>query len=160
VAVAAQLPDAPVSAPAASHGAPAAHAPGGEANLVLPDLSQVRFESLGNLDGHTLLSLGLIVTLAGFAFGLAIFVQLQRLPVHKSMLEIPELIYGTCKTYLVTQGRFILLLELFIGAVIVLYFGVLLQFPPVKVAIILSFSLIGIAGSYGVAWFGIRINTF
>src|SRR5574339_336331 len=76
------------------------------------------------------------------------------------MLEISELIYETCKTYLVTQGRFILLLELFIGAVIVLYFGVLLQFAPVKVAIILAFSLIGIAGSYGVAWFGIRITTF
>jgi K(+)-stimulated pyrophosphate-energized sodium pump len=160
VAVAAQLPDAPVSAPAASHAAPVAHAPGGEANLVLPDLSQVRFESLGNLDGHTLLSLGLIVTLAGFAFGLVIFVQLQRLPVHRSMREISELIYETCKTYLVTQGKFILLLELFIGAVIVLYFGVLLKFPAVKVAIILFFSLVGIAGSYGVAWFGIRINTF
>ncbi len=160
VAVAAQLPDVPVSAPAASHAAPAAHAPGGEANLVLPDLSQVRFESLGNLDGHTLLSLGLIVTLAGFAFGLVIFFQLQRLPVHRSMREISELIYETCKTYLVTQGKFILLLELFIGSVIVIYFGVLLKFSAIKVAIILGFSLVGIAGSYGVAWFGIRINTF
>jgi len=125
---------------------------------VLPDLSQVRF--VGDLDGHTLLSLGLIVTLAGFAFGLVIYMQLQRLPVHDSMREISELIYETCKTYLVTQGRFILLLELFIGSVIVLYFGVLLQFAPLKVAIILAFSLVGIAGSYGVAWFGIRINTF
>ncbi len=76
------------------------------------------------------------------------------------MREISELIYETCKTYLITQGKFILLLELFIGAVIVLYFGVLLQFPAMKVAIILAFSLVGIAGSYGVAWFGIRINTF
>jgi K(+)-stimulated pyrophosphate-energized sodium pump len=150
-------PPPPAEAHAAVPHAPA-HAPGGEANLVLPDLSQVQF--VGGLDGHTLLSLGLIVTLAGFAFGLAFFVQLRRLPVHKSMLEISELIYETCKTYLVTQGRFILLLELFIGAVIVLYFGVLLQFPALKVAIILLFSLIGIAGSYGVAWFGIRINTF
>ena len=90
-------------------------APGGEANLVLPDLSQVRFSSLGDLDGHTLLSLGLIVTLAGLAFGLVIFAQLKRLPVHRSMLEISELIYETCKTYLITQGKFILLLELFIG---------------------------------------------
>jgi K(+)-stimulated pyrophosphate-energized sodium pump len=160
VAVAAQLPDAPASAPTASHASAPVHAPGGEANLVLPDLSQVRFTSLGDLDGHTLLSLGLIVTLAGFAFGLVIFVQLQRLPVHRSMREISELIYETCKTYLITQGKFILLLELFIGAVIVLYFGVLLKFPAVKVAIILLFSLVGIAGSYGVAWFGIRINTF
>ncbi len=159
-AVAAQLPDAPAGAPAAAHAGAQAHAPGGEANLVLPDLSQVRFTSLGDLDGHTLLSLGLIVTLAGFAFGLVIYFQLQRLPVHRSMREISELIYETCKTYLITQGKFILLLELFIGAVIVLYFGVLLQFTAVKVAIILAFSLIGIAGSYGVAWFGIRINTF
>ena len=156
----AQPPDVPASAADAAHAGAPAHAPGGEANLVLPDLSQVRFGSLGNLDGHTLLSLGLIVTLAGFAFGLIIYVQMQRLPVHRSMREISELIYETCKTYLITQGRFILLLELFIGAVIVLYFGVLLQFTAVKVAIILSFSLIGIAGSYGVAWFGIRINTF
>ena len=148
------------SAPAAAHASAQAHAPGGEANLILPDLSQVRFGSLGNLDGHTLLSLGLIVTLAGLVFGLVIFLQLQRLPVHRSMREISELIYETCKTYLITQGRFILLLELFIGAVIVLYFGVLLQFPAMKVAIILAFSLVGIAGSYGVAWFGIRINTF
>jgi K(+)-stimulated pyrophosphate-energized sodium pump len=147
----------PVDAHASAAQAPP-HAPGGEANLVLPDLSQVRF--VGGLDGHTLLSLGLIVTLAGFAFGLIFFVQLQRLPVHRSMLEISELIYETCKTYLVTQGRFILLLELFIGSVIVLYFGVLLKLPPLKVAIILGFSLVGIAGSYGVAWFGIRINTF
>ena len=156
----AQPPDAPVSTPDAVHAGAPAHAPGGEANLVLPDLSQVRFDFLGNLDGHTLLSLGFIVTLAGFVFGLVIFVQLQRLPVHRSMREISELIYETCKTYLITQGKFILLLELFIGAVIVLYFGVLLQFPALKVAIILRFSLVGIAGSYGVAWFGIRINTF
>jgi K(+)-stimulated pyrophosphate-energized sodium pump len=154
-AVAAQ-PEA--AQPAAGAAAAPHHKPGGEANLVLPDLSQVRF--VGDLDGHTLLSLGLIVTLAGFAFGLVIYMQLQRLPVHDSMREISELIYETCKTYLVTQGRFILLLELFIGSVIVLYFGVLLQFAPLKVAIILAFSLVGIAGSYGVAWFGIRINTF
>jgi K(+)-stimulated pyrophosphate-energized sodium pump len=160
VAVAAQSPDVPVGGGAASHASAPVHAPGGEANLVLPDLSQVRFTSLGNLDGHTLLSLGLIVTLAGFAFGLVIFVQLQRLPVHRSMREISELIYETCKTYLITQGKFILLLELFIGAVIVLYFGVLLKFTALKVSIILLFSLVGIAGSYGVAWFGIRINTF
>ena len=76
------------------------------------------------------------------------------------MLEVSELIYETCKTYLVTQGKFILLLELFIGAIIVLYFGVLLHLEAFRVAIILLFSLVGIAGSYGVAWFGIRVNTF
>jgi K(+)-stimulated pyrophosphate-energized sodium pump len=88
------------------------------------------------------------------------FAQLKALPVHASMLEVSELIYETCKTYLVTQGKFILLLEVFIGVIMLLYFGVLLQFEAVKVVIILLFSLIGIAGSYGVAWFGIRINTF
>ena len=149
----------PVPAPdPGSQLAPPAHRPGGEANLVLPDLSQVTF--VGGLDGWTLLSTGLVVTLLGFAFGLVIFLQLRKLPVHPSMREISELIYETCKTYLVTQGKFILLLELFIGAVIVLYFGALLQLDAIKVVIILIFSLIGIAGSYGVAWFGIRINTF
>jgi K(+)-stimulated pyrophosphate-energized sodium pump len=143
--------------PASEAGAPS-HRAGGEANLVLPDLSQVEF--VGGLDGHTLLTTGLVVTLLGLAFGMVIFSQLKRLPVHRSMREISELIYETCKTYLVTQGKFILILELFIGVVIVLYFGVLLKFEPVKVIIILLFSLIGIAGSYSVAWFGIRINTF
>ena len=79
---------------------------------------------------------------------------------HRSMREISELIYETCKTYLITQGKFILLLEVFIGVIMVFYFGVLQHFAPLKVAIILLFSLIGIAGSYGVAWFGIRVNTF
>jgi K(+)-stimulated pyrophosphate-energized sodium pump len=134
------------------------HRAGGEANLVLPDLSQVTF--VGGLDGHTLLLSGLLVTLLGLAFGMVIFRQLKALPVHRSMREISELIYETCKTYLVTQGKFILILEIFIGLVILLYFGVLLKFAAVKVAIILIFSLIGIAGSYSVAWFGIRINTF
>jgi len=76
------------------------------------------------------------------------------------MREISELIYETCKTYLVTQGKFILLLEVFIGIVMIFYFGVLRHFDALKVVVILLFSLIGIAGSYGVAWFGIRINTF
>ena len=120
----AQPPDVVAPAQDAVHAGAPAHAPGGEANLVLPDLSQVRFASFGNLDGHTLLSLGLIVTLAGFAFGLIIFVQLQRLPVHRSMREISELIYETCKTYLITQGKFILLLELFIGVIMIFYFAV------------------------------------
>jgi hypothetical protein len=99
---------------------------------------------------------GLVVCLLGLVFGLVIYKQLKNLPVHPSMLEISELIYETCKTYLVTQGKFILLLEIFIGAIIVLYFGVLLHFDAMKVIIILLFSLVGIGGSYGVAWFGIR----
>jgi K(+)-stimulated pyrophosphate-energized sodium pump len=131
---------------------------GGEASLVLPDLGRVTF--LGSTPGSTLLSGGIVVCLLGLAFGLVIFRQLRKMPVHKSMLEISELIYETCKTYLVTQGKFILLLEAFIGIIMVIYFGVLRHFEPYKVAIILLFSLIGIGGSYGVAWFGIRINTF
>ncbi|MGI9078860.1 MAG: sodium-translocating pyrophosphatase [Gemmatimonadaceae bacterium] len=134
-----------------------AHRPGGEANLIIPDLAQVEF--LG-MTGRTLLMTGLIVCAFGLLFGLVTYGNVKRLPVHASMLEISELIYETCKTYLITQGKFILILELFIGFVILLYFGVLLDFEAIKVATILLFSLIGIAGSYGVAWFGIRINTF
>jgi K(+)-stimulated pyrophosphate-energized sodium pump len=130
---------------------------GGEANLKLPDLSQVSF--LG-IDGHTILMFGLIFCVFGLIFGLAIYSKLKNLPVHKSMRDISELIYETCKTYLITQGKFILLLEIFIVIVIVLYFGVLLKFEAMRVGIILLFSLVGIAGSYGVAWFGIRVNTF
>src|SRR5499433_3167723 len=103
---------------------------------------------------------GLLVCLFGFGFGIYQFAQLKKLPVHKAMLEISELIYETCKTYLITQGKFILALWVLIGAVMVLYFGVLQHMATVKVVTILIFSLIGIAGSYGVAWFGIRVNTF
>ncbi|MGA2051597.1 MAG: sodium-translocating pyrophosphatase, partial [Terracidiphilus sp.] len=137
------------------------HAGGGEANLVLPDLSSVSF--LG-MNGHALLIYGLVICFFGLLFGLTIYVQLKNLPVHKSMLEISELIYETCKTYLVTQGKFILLLWTFIAVIIALYFGVLAPVPNkpiwVTLPIILGFSLVGIAGSYGVAWFGIRVNTF
>jgi K(+)-stimulated pyrophosphate-energized sodium pump len=131
---------------------------GGEANLILPDLSSVTF--FGGLDGHRLLMSGLLICVLGLVFGLAIYMNLKKLPVHRAMREISELIYETCKTYLITQGKFILILEIFIGAIIVLYFGVLSGMEPFRVAIILAFSLVGIAGSYGVAWFGIRVNTF
>ncbi|HMJ19526.1 MAG TPA: sodium-translocating pyrophosphatase, partial [Gemmatimonadaceae bacterium] len=134
------------------------HKPGGEANLIIPDLSQVSF--LGGIHGRSLLMGGLVICALGLLFGLVFYSQLKRMEVHESMREISELIYETCKTYLITQGKFILILEIFIGLVILLYFGVLLQFAAMKVAIILLFSLVGIAGSYGVAWFGIRINTF
>jgi K(+)-stimulated pyrophosphate-energized sodium pump len=130
---------------------------GGEANLVLPDLGQVEFNGINS---RTLLMGGLVVCVLGLAFGMVIFNQLRNLPVHRSMREISELIYETCKTYLVTQGKFILLLWIFIGVIISFYFGVLQHFDLLKVVIILLFSLIGIAGSYGVAWFGIRVNTF
>ncbi|HYM60036.1 MAG TPA: sodium-translocating pyrophosphatase [Thermoanaerobaculia bacterium] len=128
-----------------------------EANLVLPDIASVSF--LG-MNGRNLLLLGLIVCGLGLLFGVMMYVQLKNLPVHRSMLEISELIYETCKTYLQTQGKFILLLECFIGTIMLVYFGWLRHFEPVRVAIILIFSLVGIAGSYGVAWFGIRVNTF
>ncbi|HET9634553.1 MAG TPA: sodium-translocating pyrophosphatase [Gemmatimonadaceae bacterium] len=134
------------------------HQPGGEANLIIPDLSQVTF--LGGIRGHSLLMGGLAVCALGLLFGLVMYSQLKRMPVHESMREISDLIYETCKTYLIRQGKFILILEIFIGFVILLYFGFLVKLAANKVAIILLFSLIGIAGSYGVAWFGIRINTF
>jgi K(+)-stimulated pyrophosphate-energized sodium pump len=130
---------------------------GGEASLVLPDLSQVTFFGVNS---RTLLMSGIGICMLGLLFGLVSYSRLQKLPVHRSMLEVSELIYETCKTYLVTQGRFILLLEVFVGLIIALYFGLILHFPLYRVAIILLFSLIGIAGSYGVAWFGIRVNTF
>jgi K(+)-stimulated pyrophosphate-energized sodium pump len=130
---------------------------GGEANLKLPDLSQVSF--LG-VNGHQLLLYGIVICVFGLLFGLTIFTRLKNMPVHISMREISELIYETCKTYLITQGKFLLLLEIFIAAVIILYFGVLLKFEAMRVGIIILFSLVGIAGSYGVAWFGIRVNTF
>jgi K(+)-stimulated pyrophosphate-energized sodium pump len=130
---------------------------GGEANLVLPDLGSERF---GDINARTLLMSGLLVCLLGLGFGMRIYVRLKNLPVHRSMLEVSELIYETCKTYLITQGKFILILEVFIGVIMVFYFGVLQHFDAMKVIIILIFSLIGIGGSYGVAWFGIRVNTF
>src|SRR5437764_487810 len=134
---------------------------GGEANLKLPDLSTVSF--LG-IDGHKLLLFGILFCLFGLVFGLVIYTRLKNLPVHKSMRDISELIYETCKTYLTTQGKFLLLLWVFIAIVIVLYFGWLAPVPVksigVTLPIILLFSLIGMAGSYSVAWFGIRVNTF
>lgn len=137
---------------------------GGEASLVLPNLRDVQFANFAGLSGHALLSIGLLFCAAGLLFGLVIFVQLKNLPVHKSMREMSELIYETCKTYLITQGKFIMVLWAFIAVIISLYFGWLAPVPNKPIAVtlpvILLFSLIGIAGSYGVAWFGIRVNTF
>src|SRR6185437_5401817 len=130
---------------------------GGEANLILPDLGIGDFFGV---NGRSLLMVGLIICAAGLLFGLMTYRQLRDLPVHKSMRDVSELIWETCKTYLFTQGRFLLLLELFIGAIIVLYFGYFRDFSALKVIVILAFSLLGIAGSYGVAWYGIRVNTF
>jgi K(+)-stimulated pyrophosphate-energized sodium pump len=132
---------------------------GGEASLKLPDLSQVSFLN-GAINGHNLLLIGILFCLFGLSFGMVIYMRLKNLPVHRAMREISELIYETCKTYLLTQGRFILFLWAFIAVIILLYFGVLQHMEAMRVAIILAFSLVGIAGSYGVAWFGIRVNTF
>jgi K(+)-stimulated pyrophosphate-energized sodium pump len=112
------------------------------------------------MTGRFLLQLGILVCFLGFVFGLVIFKQLQGLPVHTSMREISELIYETCKTYLITQGKFLMILWVFIAVIVVFYFGFLQHFAGQQVAIILFFSLVGIGGSYGVAWFGMRINTF
>jgi K(+)-stimulated pyrophosphate-energized sodium pump len=142
----------------------AALAHASEAELVLPDLASQRF--LG-VDGWTLLfGLGVVICTLGLGFGLVQYRQLRDLPVHRAMREISELIYATCRTYLETQGRFILILEGFIGAIMIVYFKFLIvdaeghHFSWLKVGVIILFSLIGIAGSYGVAWFGIRVNTF
>jgi K(+)-stimulated pyrophosphate-energized sodium pump len=132
-------------------------AEGGEANLVLPDLAQASFFGM---NGRVLLMSGLVVVALGLLFGLVMYNQLKNMAVHKSMLEISELIYETCKTYLITQGKFLMILEAFIGTIMIIYFGFLRHFEPLKVAIIVLFSIIGICGSYGVAWFGIRVNTF
>ena len=141
----------------------------GEADLVLPDLATSKFLG-GFLSGYTLLLIGLFICAAGLVFGLVFYRQLKALPVHKTMRDVSELIYATCETYLMTQGKFIMVLWVFIAAVIVAYFGFLSTEATgsdavtisrtAKVGVILLFSLIGIAGSYAVAWFGIRINTF
>jgi K(+)-stimulated pyrophosphate-energized sodium pump len=154
---------------AASAGEKVAHAGGGEASLILPDLSQVQF--LG-VSGRTLLMGGLVVCALGLLFGWRFYTQLRNLPVHRSMLEVSELIYETCKAYLIQQGKFLVILWIFITVAVLFYYGWLAPhpneqtheleagFPAYKLAIIVLFSLIGMAGSYGVAWFGIRINTF
>jgi K(+)-stimulated pyrophosphate-energized sodium pump len=158
-----------LAAPAAAAQEAAGHG-GGEASLRIPDLNSVQFLAAG-IPGHTLLLSGLVVCALGLLFGLVIYGRLKRLPVHEAMREVSELIYETCKTYLLTQGKFLMLLWVFIGAIAAVYFGLLAQttdasgaivrgFPAPKVAIILFFSLVGIAGSYSVAWFGIRVNTF
>ena len=143
---------------AAAFAQPASEA-GGEASLKLPRLDLVSFFN-GAIDGHKLLLIGILFCLFGLGFGMAIYMRLKNLPVHRAMREISELIYETCKTYLFTQGKFILLLWVFIAVIILLYFGLLQHMEALRVVIILAFSLVGIAGSYGVAWFGIRVNTF
>ena len=132
-------------------------APSGEANLKLPDLTQVQF--LG-VTGHRLLTIGILFCIFGLLFGLVTYGRLKNLPVHRAMGEMSQLIWETCKTYIIQQGKFLLLLWAFIAVIILLYFGVLLKYEALRVVVILAFSVIGICGSYGVAWFGMRVNTF
>jgi K(+)-stimulated pyrophosphate-energized sodium pump len=152
-AVAAQ-PQVVQAPPVQAAGHPA-HRPGGEVNIQLPDLAQGEF--LG-VNGHQILMSGLVVCVLGLLFGAWTYAGVKRLPVHRSMAEISDLIYETCKAYMLQQGKLLLILELFIGTIIVAYFW-MIGFEAYKIGIILLFSLIGMAGSYGVAWFGIRINT-
>ncbi|HOL62615.1 MAG: sodium-translocating pyrophosphatase [Elusimicrobiales bacterium] len=128
-----------------------------EANLVIPDLKTVSF---GSFDGHSLLLWGILICVLGMFFGIYHFSKVAKLPVHKSMLEVSELIYETCKTYLLTQGKFLMILWAFIAVIILFYFGYLMHFTAGKIFIILLFSVIGILGSYSVAWFGMRMNTY
>ncbi|MGH9452835.1 MAG: sodium/proton-translocating pyrophosphatase, partial [Terriglobia bacterium] len=130
---------------------------GGEANLQLPDFHKVQ---LLGMDAHRLLTYGILFCIFGLIFGLVIYSRLKNLPAHESMKEVSQLIWETCKTYLINQGKFLLLLWVFIAIIILVYFGVLLKFDALRVIIILAFSVFGICGSYGVAWFGIRVNTF
>jgi len=130
---------------------------GGEAHLILPDLSQATFMGV---NGRTLLMYGLGVCALGLLFGLMTYKELRDLPVHQTMRDVSELIWETCKTYLFTQGKFLLILEIFIGVIILFYFGYFEHLAADRVIIIMLFSLLGIAGSYSVAWYGIRVNTF
>jgi K(+)-stimulated pyrophosphate-energized sodium pump len=139
-----------------------AHKPGGEVNIVMPDLTNDKIHAtfLGGQSGHNLLMIGIVISVLGMGFGMWIYMQLKNMPVHRSMLEISELIYATCKAYLFRQGMFLMLLWAFIAVAMVAYFKLLVEVSWSDMGLILLFSLIGIGGSYGVAWFGIRVNTF
>jgi Na+/H+-translocating membrane pyrophosphatase len=139
------------------------HKPGGEVNITMPDLTgkDVKISFLnGQFSGSQLLMTGLVVSMLGLGFGLWIYMQLKGMAVHRSMLEISELIYETCKAYLLRQGKFLMILWAFIAVAMVAYFKLLVEVSWGDMLTILLFSLVGIAGSYGVAWFGIRVNTF
>jgi Na+/H+-translocating membrane pyrophosphatase len=161
----------PALGAAAAADAPVFQKPGGEANLVIPDLNKVKFMGVG---GHDLLLVGFVVSLLGLVFGAVIYLQLKKLPVHKSMLEVSELIYTTCKAYMIQQGKFLAQLFVFIGVIAAVYFGVFAPTTTInpetgefqsgfsigRVLLILLFAVIGVLGSYLVAWYGIRVNTF
>jgi K(+)-stimulated pyrophosphate-energized sodium pump len=131
-----------------------------ELDLAIPVLDTT-YNMFGSVvSGQTLLYAGLGVCVLGMAFGLLMFNQVKAMPAHKSMLDVSNIIYETCKTYLLQQGRLLLVLEGLIAVCIVYYFGVLQHQGAGTVALILMWSVIGILGSYSVAWFGIRMNTY
>jgi K(+)-stimulated pyrophosphate-energized sodium pump len=130
----------------------------GEANILLPDLTKITFFG-GSLAGVTILNFGLLICLIGLGFGFMQYAQTKNLPAHKSMLDVSQTIWETCKTYLLQQGKFLFALWVLIAVCIVYYFGVLAEMGTSAVVIILVASVVGILGSYAVAWFGIRINT-
>jgi K(+)-stimulated pyrophosphate-energized sodium pump len=147
----------PAALALAAEGGGHSHRPGGEVNIQLPDLTTDEARFLG-FSGHDILLSGLVVCVLGLLFGFMTYTGVKKLPVHRSMAEISELIYETCKAYLIQQGKLLLVLECFIGAVIVFYFW-LTGLEASKILLILLFSLVGMGGSFGVAWYGIRINT-
>jgi K(+)-stimulated pyrophosphate-energized sodium pump len=130
-----------------------------EADIKLPDLTTISFQGLGGVSGSMLMYIGIVICMVGAAFGVVQYVQTKSLPVHESMAKVSQTIWGTCKTYLMTQGKFIAILWVLIAACMVYYFMVLQHNTLGHVAVILAASVLGILGSYGVAWFGIRINT-
>jgi K(+)-stimulated pyrophosphate-energized sodium pump len=130
-----------------------------EADIKIPDLSTVKFDGLGGVSGHTLMMLGIGICFIGALFGVVQYFQTKSLPVHASMANVSHSIYETCKTYLLTQGKLLAILWVLIAVCMVAYFGFLQGNTAAHVAVILLASVLGILGSYGVAWFGIRINT-
>src|SRR6266550_4463464 len=130
-----------------------------EADIKIPPLDAVRFQGLGGISGATLMYLGIVICAIGAAFGVVQYQQTKALPVHESMARVSNIIWETCKTYLFTQGKFLAILWLLIAACMIYYFKVLQGNSLGHVVVILLASILGILGSYGVAWFGIRINT-
>ncbi|MFO1475428.1 MAG: sodium-translocating pyrophosphatase [Verrucomicrobiota bacterium] len=132
---------------------------GSDADIKIPDLTSVKFAGLGGMTGHALMMLGIAVCAIGALFGIVQYLQTKALPVHESMAKVSASIYETCKTYLFTQGKLLAVLWVLIGACMVVYFGKLQGNSAFHVLVILMASILGILGSYGVAWFGIKINT-
>jgi K(+)-stimulated pyrophosphate-energized sodium pump len=131
----------------------------GEADIHIPDLTTVKFAGLSGMTGHTLMMLGIVVCAIGALFGIVQYFQTKALPVHSSMARVSATIYETCKTYLLTQGKLLAILWVLIAGCMIVYFKFLQDNTMGHVLVILLASILGILGSYGVAWFGIRINT-